>query len=278
MNNIETIRRLALLLEGALRGITITGGDNLGNELLLTTRELLGKVVEAVSNPSAEVVFDENYEAPAMSNFQRTANWLSKCGKVVGIKHASVQYGAHLEEFAEQLDCVTIISMTGVDAVVANEISRLTKHLAQSLKTGVCHMHVYESARPDFLDACSDLEVTNNGTAFLMGMDKESHDAQVLFKNDDKLENGEPVILPGGKIGKRAGWTPPDPTPFAGAELPPDLPARISLDGASLEEATEFVAQFFQSVDRKILSEALQPVLERVAAEASGTEEKDAAS
>ena len=59
-----------------------------------------------------------------------------------------------------------------------------------------------------------DREVTGNGVAFLAGMDKDGADQAVLAANDAKLVDGKPVILPGGKIGKPAGWTPPNLAPF----------------------------------------------------------------
>jgi len=35
-----------------------------------------------------------------------------------------------------------------------------------------------------------------------------------LQSNDNKLVNGKPVILEGGKIGKPRGWKPPDLSPY----------------------------------------------------------------
>jgi hypothetical protein len=58
------------------------------------------------------------------------------------------------------------------------------------------------------------MEVTGNGVAYLAGFDKDGADQAVLASNEAKLVDGKPVILEGGKIGKPAGWTPPDLTPF----------------------------------------------------------------
>jgi hypothetical protein len=81
---------------------------------------------------------------------------------------------------------------------------------AGKLKRREQFVYIPVHLRTDALDALCDTEVTGNGVAFLAGMDKPGADAAVLDSNDDKLENGKPVILPGGKIGKRQGWKAPN--------------------------------------------------------------------
>ena len=86
--------------------------------------------------------------------------------------------------------------------------------LATELKRGQLVAHVPTHLRADALDALCDREVTGNGVAYMLGMDKPGADAAVLASNDAKLVDGKPVILPGGKIGKPAGWQAPNLKPF----------------------------------------------------------------
>lgn len=66
------------------------------------------------------------------------------------------------------------------------------------------------------LDALCDREVTGNGLAFLLGFDKDAADQEVLRSNDSKLnEDGTPVILPGGKIGKSRRYRAPNLEAFS---------------------------------------------------------------
>lgn len=266
MTNIEQNKALLakqiLAVDAALQGVSFP--DQAGQDLQRTMRELMGMMAgRLLQTAHPDPVFPEGYLPAPVTNFRRTANWLSKCGKVPGTRDASVQFGVHLEESAEVLDEVTIISMTGVDAVILNEASKLLKHVGHSLKNRLAHIVVHD--RGEFLDGLSDCEVTGNGVAFLMGMDKENHDIQVLDKNDDKFDaDGNPVILPGGKIGRRAGWTPPDNELFAGA-MPADPPLSIGplRKGASLEEATEWAGEHFVSHDPELLQGVLAQVILR---------------
>lgn len=148
------------------------------------------------------------------TNFQRTANWLAACGKQPGDKATiGVQAGCHLEEFAEQLDCMVLVSNTGLASAALQEISDVLKGVANTLKHGHATVEIHD--HEELLDGLCDAEVTGNGLAYFLGYDKDGADQAVLFANDDKLNpDGTPVIKPGGKIGKREGWMPPDMAPF----------------------------------------------------------------
>lgn len=153
-----------------------------------------------------------------MTNYERTANWLAACGKAPSPASMSLQLGCHFEEVAELLDVVTIESPTGLTSAALQEVSAVLKAIGINLKLGHARAIIYD--REAALDALCDAEVTGNGVAYLGGFDKPGADAAVLDSNDDKLNpDGTPVIKPGGKIGKREGWAPPDLTPFVG-ELP----------------------------------------------------------
>lgn len=147
-----------------------------------------------------------------MSNFQRTADWLAACGKTPGLEAASVQLGCHIEEFCELL--ATIRTEKEGYAKLIERCRDDLAWLASKAKRGDLTLYVPPHLRADALDALCDAEVTGNGVAYLSGMDKPAADAAVLASNDAKLVDGQPVILPGGKIGKPPGWKAPDLSPF----------------------------------------------------------------
>lgn len=142
------------------------------------------------------------------SNFQRTADWLAACGKTPGNdKQLATQVGVHLEELMEFLDEV-VITQSGTDDYNLAAAATTIKGIAHRLKLG--HTGVRFKSRVNVLDALCDAEVTGNGVAFLARMDKLEGDRRVLFSNESKLnEDGTPVILPGGKIGKSAHYVKP---------------------------------------------------------------------
>lgn len=136
------------------------------------------------------------------TNYQRTANWLAACGKKPGdAKDASVQAGCHIEEIREQLELMRV-SQDGWAAVLERIVIDL-RYLSEAIKSGKIIAHIPQHLRADFLKEVCDGEVTGNGLAYMLAMDKETADQRVLDANDSKFnDDGTPVILPGGKIGK----------------------------------------------------------------------------
>lgn len=149
-----------------------------------------------------------------MTNFKRTENWLKACGKEPSYVALSIQLACHLEEVCELLECLRVNS-DGWQRVLGRSAQDLGD-LASVVKSGLKEMHFPLHLREAVLDALCDAEVTGNGVAYLAGFDKESADQAVLDSNDDKLVDGKPVILPGGKIGKPQGWKPPDLRAYIG--------------------------------------------------------------
>ena len=143
-----------------------------------------------------------------MSNFKRTANWLKACGKEPTPENLSVQIGCHIEEFCE------FIKMLRTDSEGYAKLMDRTRldleWFGSKLKRGDEMVYIPPHFRAEALDALCDTEVTGNGVAYLAGFNKEFADEAVLQSNEAKLVDGKPVILPGGKIGKPAGWTAPD--------------------------------------------------------------------
>ena len=147
-----------------------------------------------------------------MNNYHRTADWLAACGKTPAPETLSLQIGCDLEETAELLRCLRV-SKEGWARLLERLVIDL-ESLGAELKRGQLVAHFPTHLRTEALDALCDREVTGNGVAFLAGFDKPGADAAVLASNDAKLVDGQPVILPGGKIGKPAGWQAPNLKPF----------------------------------------------------------------
>lgn len=147
-----------------------------------------------------------------MTNYNRTADWLAACGKQPGPETLSIQIGCDLEETAELLRCLRV-SKEGWARLLERLVIDI-ESLGAELKRGQLMAHFPAHLRADALDALCDREVTGNGVAYLAGFDKPAADAAVLASNDAKLVDGKPVILPGGKIGKPAGWQAPNLKPF----------------------------------------------------------------
>lgn len=147
-----------------------------------------------------------------MTNFQRVAKWHQACGKTPNVQNLSVGVGVDLEEFSEYLRCLRVDS-DGWQRVLERATVDL-QDLATEIKKGKRIAHIPNHLRVEALDALCDREVTGNGVAYLAQMNKDQADQAVLDSNDGKLVDGKPVILPGGKIGKPPGWTPPNLSPF----------------------------------------------------------------
>lgn len=147
-------------------------------------------------------------EKKNMSNFKRTADWLTACGKEPSTANLSLQIGCDIEEGVEFLAC--IVTDSSAAQFLLNKIVWDMQRLGHMLKRGEAHAHIPVELREDALDALCDREVTGNGVAHFAGFDKPAADLAVLASNDAKLVYGKPVILPGGKIGKPEGWTAPN--------------------------------------------------------------------
>jgi hypothetical protein len=149
-----------------------------------------------------------NNEMTTMTNFQRNSRWLQACGKLPGDEAAlSVQIGCHIEELAEFLSEINVACSACEDALHDAIID--LKNVAAVIKSGDAYAFIPAGNRENALKELCDCEVTGNGVAFLARFDKDAADDLVISSNEDKLVDGQPVILPGGKIGKRPGWQKP---------------------------------------------------------------------
>lgn len=152
-------------------------------------------------------------------NFYRVAQWLRMAGKQPNGLTMGVQSGVMLEEMTELFETMTLSSASGVASVLLTEATRLLKEVATQLKSGEAFLYFYD--RKETLDAMCDIDVTVNGVAYLGGFLKAEADERVINSLFDKfMPDGTPVILPGGKVGKRPGWVAPDLSDLVG-ELGP---------------------------------------------------------
>ena len=142
------------------------------------------------------------------TNFRRTADWLNACGKLPSATTASLQIGCDIEEQVEFLETLDLDDFNDQQLLLAAVYN--LKKVATALKRCDTIACISDEKRVEALDALCDREVTGNGVAYLLGFNKEDADLEVLRSNDAKLVDGKPVLLEGGKIGKPAGWTPPN--------------------------------------------------------------------
>jgi len=147
------------------------------------------------------------------TNFQRTAEWLTACGRPSepsSLTKTSVQIGCQIEEIVEFLSCLRV-EKEGY-ARMLDRVQEDMTWLGMKLKRGEVIAYIPHHRRVDALDALCDIEVTGNGIAHMSGFDKDMADLRVLDSNDAKLVDGKPVLLYGGKITKPPGWKAPDLT------------------------------------------------------------------
>lgn len=168
-----------------------------------------------MTNQSTTFDGEANPDAVGHNNYVRVARWLERAGKPRNGLTMGVQAGCMVEEVVEFFETWTLSSASGVSSILLSEARRLLTEVATQLKSGQSLLYIYD--REAAIDAMADIDVTVNGIAYLGGFDKESADNRVIDSLFDKFNpDGTPVILPGGKIGKREGWVAPDLSDCAG--------------------------------------------------------------
>ena len=141
----------------------------------------------------------------------KTVDWFKQAVPNPDNKTLSVQLGCHIEEFCELLDT---LSLTGASDDTLTSAFDLLRIVSMRLKNGSTVVH---SANPlPMLDALADGIVTAAGLAYMQGMDIDGALAEVNRSNFSKFENGKPVFLEGGKIGKGKDYVAPNLNKFIG--------------------------------------------------------------
>jgi predicted HAD superfamily Cof-like phosphohydrolase len=147
-------------------------------------------------------------------SIKQTLEWFRAAVPNPDNRTLSVQVGCHLEEVAEMLMAVT----SSGDTEAALEAAFKALHIASDgLKTGEASIECID--RVALLDSLCDQIVTAVGIAHMMGMDIEGALTEVNRANFSKFENGHPVFLEGGKIGKGADYLAPDLSRFVGGDV-----------------------------------------------------------
>ena len=141
------------------------------------------------------------------------ADWHALARPEPDAKALAVQLGCHLEEVAEMLETVTFTEenfhpILGTSTRAYEVLCALAYHL----KNGESDVAI--TNRAALLDSLADQVVTAIGVAHCAGMDSPGALAEVNRSNWSKFENGAPVFLTGGKIGKGEFYTPPNLTDF----------------------------------------------------------------
>lgn len=141
-----------------------------------------------------------------MTNFDRVSAWLQVYGKQPSKETFSLQVGCMIEEFIEFLETVEFddCKFRQIDMETA---AALLVHVGNVLKKENALLTIKD--RTACLDALCDIDVTMNGCSYFAGFDKNGADNEVMTSNESKFENGRPVIMPGGKIGKSSTYIPP---------------------------------------------------------------------
>lgn len=141
-----------------------------------------------------------------MTNFDRVSAWLQVYGKQPSKATFSLQTGCMIEEFVEFLRTVQFDN-NSVQQAAMESAATLLDAVGNSLKKEGSLLTILDQV--ECLDALCDVDVTLNGVSYFAGFDKNGADNEVMTSNESKFENGRPVVLPGGKIGKGCDFKPP---------------------------------------------------------------------
>lgn len=143
-----------------------------------------------------------------MSEFQQCLLWHRTARPNPTNENLAVQLGCHLEEVAEMLDAIISVAQEGPTPSAHTPVVLYLTALASDLKQG--RRVIGKVMRKELLDALADQIVTTVGIAYCASMDLEEAFSRVNKSNFSKFVEGNPVFLPGGKIGKGPGYRPPD--------------------------------------------------------------------
>ncbi len=208
----QLANQCVVLLDGVKQHYVLTATEEEGWIEVVDINEpsVGGELPVARKTGKVEILLVPQVARIITPNFLRVAQWLVTAGKEVhNPVHLTVQVGCMLEEVAEFLEQMNATCGTDVE-----EAYLYLSSVARQFKGGTSELAFHDPVKA--LDALCDIDVTINGVAFLAGWNTLMADLAVLNANDDKFVDGQPVFLPGGKIGKREGWEAPDLSPFVG--------------------------------------------------------------
>lgn len=140
-------------------------------------------------------------------SINKTLEWFKAAVPNSDNKTLSVQIGCHLEEVVEMLVALDISS----EEILEDAVCSLTV-LANNLKSGRHHIEYIDDT--EMLDSLAGQIVTATGVAHMLSMDIVGALDEVNRSNFSKFEDGKPVFLDGGKIGKGKDYVAPDLSPY----------------------------------------------------------------
>ena len=140
-------------------------------------------------------------------SINKTLEWFKAAVPNTDNKTLSVQIGCHLEEVVEMLDALEISNK-----VLLEDAAHSLTALAEALKSGRHHIEYIDDT--EMLDSLADQIVTATGVAHMLSMDIVGALDEVNRSNFSKFEDGKPVFLDGGKIGKGKDYVAPDLAPY----------------------------------------------------------------
>lgn len=118
-------------------------------------------------------------------------------------KNRNVQFGVHVEEFAEAFE-----------ALGETRIAERLQAIASQYKTGSADLHAKEVDKELLLDSLCDQIVTAIGVGYMMGFNIVGALAEVNRSNYSKFVDGKPLFDENGKIKKGPNYTKPNLKPF----------------------------------------------------------------
>ena len=140
-------------------------------------------------------------------SINKTLSWFKAAVPNPDNKTLSVQIGCHLEEVAEMLE-----SFESSNGYLLDEAADALVAVAEALKSGRHHIEYIDDT--EMLDSLADQIVTATGVAHMLSMDIVGALDEVNRSNFSKFEDGKPVFLDGGKIGKGKDYVAPDLAPY----------------------------------------------------------------
>lgn len=156
-----------------------------------------------------------------MSIVQAVIDWFNKAKPEPKEKDVVVQMGVHFEEVAEMLTTLLAVdSLTPTTIEQLNLTNKAMLQLAKHFKNDATEIslsgmdtHIQE----ELLDAVLDQAVTGIGICTFLNQDYNGALLEVNRSNYSKFnDEGKPVFLDNGKIGKSANYSKPNLKPFLG--------------------------------------------------------------
>lgn len=148
------------------------------------------------------------------TELQRTYDWFKAAKPQPTADDFIVQLGVHFEEVSECLASLTpeCCESEHLLAKAYSALHEFADALKATKKTG---FSVFPRDAVEFLDSLGDQVVTAVGTAYMRDLKIVPAMQEINRSNWSKFdENGNPIFLENGKIGKSSSYSPPNLVPY----------------------------------------------------------------